>query len=149
MFFNDFQHLSPNINDNLYILTEKFKKELRRGDKDRLEKLLAKKEKRLDALEAKNQRLRELSYPAKIDPNDPVVGTAGGMLDWESKKELAHLRDIKKIKAALREQMLPKEGENTLDLDFQEKLKKKNEVKAEKVQHEIEDVDREAEQNEI
>jgi len=150
MFFkDDFNHLSPNIRDNHYLLIEKFKKELRRGDKGRLEKLLAKKEKRLDALEAKNKRLRELSYPAKIDPNDPVVGTAGGMLDWESKKELSHLRDINKIKAALREQMMPKEGENTLDIDFQEKQKKKDEIKAQKVERQIEKVDDEADQSHI
>lgn len=149
MFFNDFQHLSPNVNDNRFILAEKFKKHLRKGDKSRLEELLAKKEERLDKLEAKNKRLRELSYPAKVDPNDPVVGTAGGMLDWESKKELAHLRDIAKIKAALKEQMLPKEGENTLDLDFQEKQKKKDEVKVAKIEKQIEKVDDEAEQTHL
>jgi hypothetical protein len=145
MFFkDDFTHLSPNLNDNFFMLNEKLQKYLRGGTKKQLEKKLEKKNARLDAVEAEKAKLVKLAYPQRVDPNDPVVGTAGFNLIGVVEQEKGHLRDIKKIKEKLAEQMLPKEDKTTLDIDFQEKQKKKDEQKVNKVERQIEKVDTEA-----
>jgi hypothetical protein len=47
------------------------------------------------------------------------------------------------------EQVLPKEEDNMLDLDFQEKMKKKNDQKETKVEKDIQKVDDKAEQDHL
>jgi hypothetical protein len=150
MFFkDDFNHLSPNANDNFFILNEKLQKYLRGGTKQQIEDRLAKKKARLDKVEAEKEKLVKLSYPQKVDPNDPVVGAAGFNLIGVAEQEKGHLRDIKRLKAKLAEQMLPKEDKNTLDLDFQEKQKKKDEQKENKVERLIQKIDDDADQTHL
>jgi hypothetical protein len=107
MFFkDDFNHLSPNINDNSFLITEKFKKALRSKNKEQIKKELAKKERRLDTVEAEKQKLVDIVYQPKPNPNDPRLGAAGFNLIGEVEKEKGHLRDIKKLKDALRENLM-------------------------------------------
>jgi hypothetical protein len=151
MFFkDDFNHLSPNANDNFFILNEKFKKFLRKGSKEQLQARLEKKEKRLKPVEERVKALQSIVTRTKQSPDDPVLGQAGLMLPYEQEvREYGHLRDIQKIKEKLAEQMLPKEGKNTLDLDFQEKQKKKDEQKENKVEKLIQKIDDDADQTHL
>jgi len=109
MFFkDDFNHLSPNFIDNSFLLTEKFKKFLRKGSEEQVRDRLEKKKARLDKVKAEKAKLVKLSYPQRIDPNDPVVGTAGALLSGVDEVERAHLRDIDLMNKKL-DQLLTKD----------------------------------------
>lgn len=105
MFFKDYEHLSPNINDNAFLITEKFKKFLRKGTKEQLQDRLKKKEARLKPVQDRVDALQSIVMRPKPSPDDPVLGQAGLMLPYEQEREYGHLRDISKIKEKLREKI--------------------------------------------